>query len=90
MDGFTTRAIEEWLNANSDRITALRQPPSSPSLNLIERLWGHRKRTVRANVKFETLDDLTIAFRKGVGRVNGRRDRMGCMFDRDDILGKTG
>ena len=30
------------------------------------------------------------AFRKGVGRVNGHRDRMGFMFDHDDVLGKTG
>ena len=83
------RTILEWLNANSDRITVRRQPPSSPSLNLIERQWGHRKRTVRANIIFETLDGLTIAFRKGVGRVSGRRDRMGSMYDRDDLLGKT-
>jgi DDE superfamily endonuclease len=61
-----TRAIKEWLNANSDRITVFRQPLSSHGLNLIERVWGHRKRTVRANVVFATFDDLTIAFRKGV------------------------
>ena len=85
-----TRAIQEWLEANSDRITIYWLPPYSPSLNLIERLWGHLKRTVLANVLFETLDDLTTAFRKGVGRVNGRRDRMGFMFDHDDVLGKTG
>jgi hypothetical protein len=32
---------------------------------------------------------LAAAFRKGVGRVNGRRDQMGFMFDHDDVLGKT-
>jgi len=85
-----TRAIQEWLTANSDRITIYWLPPYSPSLNLIERLWGHLKRTVLANVLFETLDDLAMAFRKGVGRVNGHRDRMGFMFDHDDVLGKTG
>src|SRR6516164_7012125 len=85
-----THAIKEWLEANSDRITIYWLPPYSPSLNLIERLWGHLKRTVLANVLFETLDDLTAAFRKGVGRVNGHRDRMGFMYDHDDVLGKTG
>jgi transposase len=85
-----TRAIQEWLQANSDRITVYWLPPYSPSLNLIERLWGHLKRTVLANVLFETLNDLAAAFRKGVGRVNGHRDRMGFMFDHDDVLGKTG
>jgi transposase len=85
-----THAIQEWLKANSDRITIYWLPPYSPSLNLIERLWGHLKRTVLANVLFETLDDLTVAFRKGVGRVNGHRERMAFMFDHDDVLGKTG
>ena len=85
-----TRAVQERLKANSDLITIYWLPPYSPSLNLIERLWGHLKRTVLANVLFETLDDLTAAFRKGVGRVSGHRDRMGFMFDHDDALGKTG
>jgi transposase len=53
-----THAIQEWLDANSDRITIYWLPPYSPSLNLIERLWGHLKRTVLANVLLETLNDL--------------------------------
>jgi transposase len=85
-----TRAVHEWLTANSDRITIYWLPPYSPSLNLIERLWGHLKRTVLANVLFQTLAELEAAFRKGVGRVNGHRERMGFMFDHDDVLGKTG
>jgi transposase len=85
-----TRAVKEWLEANSDRIEIYWLPPYSPSLNLIERLWGHLKRTVLANVLFESLEDLMAAFRKGVGRVNGHRDRMGFMFDHDDVRPKTG
>jgi transposase len=85
-----TRAVQKWLAANSHLIRIYWLPPYSPSLNLIERLWGHLKRTVLANVLFATLDDLVMAFRKGVGRVNGHRDRMGFMFDHDDVLGKTG
>jgi hypothetical protein len=50
-----THAIQEWLNANSDRITLFRLSASSPSLNLIEQLWGHRKRSDRANGMFETI-----------------------------------
>ena len=53
-----------------------------------EELWGHLKRTVLANVLFRNLQDLAEAFRRGVGRVNGHRDRMGFMFDHDDVLGK--
>ena len=85
----TTKAVQAWLLANKDKVEIYWLPPYSPSLNLIERLWGHLKRTVLANVLFESLDDLTAAFRKGVGRVNGHRDRMGFMFDHDDVLGKT-
>ena len=61
---------------------------SRPSLNLIERLWGHLKRTVIANVLFTTIDDFVGAFRRGVGHVNGHRSRMGFMFDHDDVVGK--
>jgi hypothetical protein len=57
----------------------------SPSLNLIERLWGHLKRTVLANVLYHTLNDLVAAFRKGVRRITGNRDHMGFMFDHDDL-----
>jgi transposase len=76
----TTKAVQEWLEANRENIEVYWLPPYCPSLNLIERLWGHLKRTAIANVLFVTLDDLVRAFRKGVTRVNGRRERMGFMF----------
>jgi transposase len=76
----TTRAVREWLEANRERIEVYWLPPYCPSLNLIERLWGHLKRTALANVLFVTIEDLVGAFRKGVTRVNGRRERMGFMF----------
>ena len=63
--------------------------PYSPSLNLIERLWGHLKRTVLANVLYQTLDDLIAAFRLGVARINGRRDQMGFMFKHECTRKKT-
>jgi len=64
-------------------------PPYCPSLNLIERLWGHLKRTVLANVLFAGIDDLVAAFRRGVGCVNGHRKKMGFMFDHDDVNKKA-
>ena len=76
----TTKAVTAWLDANRDRIEVYWLPPYCPSLNLIERLWGHLKRTALANVLFVTIDDLVRAFRKGVTRVNGRRERMVVMF----------
>jgi transposase len=85
----TTKAVQAWLKAHADQIEIYWLPPYCPSLNLIERLWGHLKRTVLANVLFETLDDLVRAFRKGVGRINGHRERMGFMFNHDDVRKKT-
>ncbi len=84
-----TRAVRAWLDTHRDQITLFWLPPYCPSLNLIERLWGHLKRTVLANVLFKTLDDLVAAFRLGVGRVNGHRNKMGFMFDHDDVQKKA-
>jgi transposase len=76
----TTKAVAAWLEAHRDRIEVYWLPPYCPSLNRIERLWGHLKRTILANVLFATLEDLVAAFRKGVGQINGHRQRMGFMF----------
>jgi transposase len=64
-------------------------PPYCPSRNLIERLWGHLKRTVLANVLYTSLDGLVQAFRTGVRRVSGRRERMNFMFRHDDVTEAT-
>jgi transposase len=84
-----TKAVAAWLVAHRDQIEIYWLPSYCPSLNLIERLWGHLKRTVLANVLFQSLGDLVDAFRRGVGRINGHRERMGFMFDHDDVLGKA-
>jgi transposase len=81
----TTRAVRAWLEANRDKVEIFWLPPYCPSLNLIERLWGHLKRTVLANVLFETMDDLVGAFVTGVRRINGRKDKMGFVFNHDDL-----
>jgi transposase len=83
-----TQPVRDWLAAHRDQIEIYWLPPYCPSLNLIERLWGHLKRTVLANVLFRNIDDLADAFGRGVDRVNGHRDRMGFMFDHDDVLGR--
>jgi transposase len=83
-----TKAVQQWLAAHRDQIEIYWLPTYCPSLNLIERLWGHLKRTIIANVLFRTVDDLVDAFRRGVGHVNGHRSKMGFMFDHDDVLGK--
>jgi transposase len=80
-----TRAVRRWLKDHKDIIQVFWLPPYCPSLNLIERLWGHLKRTVIANVLFETMGDLVAAFRRGLNKVNGRRNKMGFIFDHDDV-----
>jgi transposase len=85
-----TKAVGQWLKEHDNRIKVFWLPPYSPSLNLIERLWGHLKRTILANVLFETIEDLIVAFRKGIARVNGRRDHMQFMFDHKNPRKKTG
>jgi transposase len=75
-----TKAVTVGLEAHQDQIELYWLPPYCPSLNRIERLWGHLKRTILANVLFATLEDLVAAFRKGVGQINGHRQRMGFMF----------
>ena len=76
----TTKAVQQFLAAQHDKIEVYWLPPYCPSLNLIERLWGHLKRTVLANVLYSHLADLVTAFRKGVRRVTSNRERMKFMF----------
>jgi hypothetical protein len=56
---------------------------------MIERLWGHIKRTVLANVLFVTMDDLVTAFRRGVARIKGHRNKMDFIFNHDDVHKKA-
>jgi transposase len=81
----STKAVQQWLAEHRDQIEVLWLPPYSPSLNLIERLWGHIKRTILANVLFVDLEELVRAFRHGVRYLTGRRSRMSFMFDHDDL-----
>jgi transposase len=80
-----TQAVQAWLDAHRDQIEVYWLPPYCPSLNLIERLWGHLKRTILANVLYTSMDDLVAAFRTGVRRLTGCRERMGFMFNHDDL-----
>lgn len=84
-----TKAVKAWLAAHAKQLTIYWLPPYCPSLNLIERLWGHLKRTVLANVLFESLDDLVRAFRRGVRQINGHKNKMAFVFRHDDLHQKA-
>jgi transposase len=85
-----TKTVSQWLKEHRHQVKVFWLPPYSPSLNLIERLWGHLKRTILANVLFATIKDLVAAFRRGIARINGRRDRMGFMFDHNNTRKQIG
>jgi transposase len=81
----TTKAVQAWLEANKDKMEIYWLPPYSPSLNLIERLWGHLKRTVLANVLFCDMDELEAAARRGLDDIDGKRSDMGFVFNHDEF-----
>lgn len=81
----TTKAVLAFLEQNKERIEIYWLPPYCPDLSLIERLWGQLKRTVLANVLYKTLDDLVVVFRWGVRRATVKGERMGFVFDHDDL-----
>jgi len=78
-----TKAVQKWLVQNKKYLEIFWLPPYCPTLNLIERLWGHLKRTVLANVLFKTISDLENAFRRGIGQINGHRCKMEFIFDHE-------
>lgn len=80
----TTKAVQHFLAAHAQEVEVYWLPPYCPSLNLIERLWGHLKRTVLANVLYTRIQDLVAAFRKGARRVTGNRERMRFMFTHEE------
>jgi len=83
-----TKAVEKFLDDHRHQIRVNWLSPYSPSLNLIERLWGHLKRTILANVLYRTPDDLVAAFHKSVDSLNGKRGARGFMFKHDEISRK--
>ena len=83
----TTTAVPQFLLAHQEQLEIYGLPPYCPSLNLIERWWGHLKGTGVAHVLSAPLDDLAPALRRGGRRVSGHRDRRGCMFTHEDDPG---
>ena len=80
-----TKAVQEFLHAHREQIRIYWLPPYCPSLNLIERFWGHLKRTILANVLYRSLDDLELAFHEGVAALDGKREAMDFVFQHDEL-----
>jgi len=76
----TTKAVKTFLHQHRDKITIFWLPPYCPSLNLIERLWGHVKRTFLANVLYRSLEDLVKALQRGVRHLNRKQSHVAFLY----------
>lgn len=81
-----TQAVHDWLERHRRWIEVIWLPPYCPDLNLIELIWGHLKRIALANVLFTTIDDLVAAFQRGVQLANVDRNKLGFVFNHDDVM----
>ena len=84
-----TRAVLDWLDGHRRWIEVYWLPPYCPDLNLIERLWGHLKRTVLANTLFAGMTELVGAFRTGIRAVNARKHKLGFLFHHDEFHSRS-
>ncbi len=64
------KTLRQSLAGHCNQIGDFRLPPYS-SLNFIQRLWRHIKRTMLAKMLFASLDNLLAAFLRGVRYVKG-------------------
>ena len=69
-----TKAVREYTAAHCDRLTIIWNATYAPNLNLIERFWGHLKRSAIHNYYFETVDNLEKAIMDAVNRLNRQKD----------------
>ncbi len=69
-----TQAVRAYLEAHRDRLTVIWNATYAPNLNLIERFWGHLKRSAIHNYYFETVGNLEKAIMDAVNRLNRQSD----------------
>lgn len=65
-----TKAVRAYLDEKSPRVRVIWNAAYTPNLNVIERFWGHLKRTAIHNYYFQTLDNLENAILQAIHAVN--------------------
>lgn len=65
-----TKAVRAYMEAHRDRLTVIWNATYAPNLNLIERFWGHLKRSAIHNYYFETVENLEKAIMQAVRSIN--------------------
>ena len=69
-----TKAVQKYVDQNRDRLTIIWNATYAPNLNLIERFWGHLKRSAIHNYYFETVDNLETSIMKAVDLLNKQKN----------------
>jgi transposase len=69
-----TKAVRQYVEAHRDRLTVIWNATYTPNLNLIERFWGHLKRSAIHNYYFQTVENLEKAIVQAVNRLNRQKD----------------
>jgi len=68
------KAVRKYIDSRKGRLTVIWNATYAPNLNLIERFWGHLKRSAIHNYYFETVEDLERAIMKDVETLNHQKD----------------
>lgn len=69
-----TKAVEQYLASHRHHLTVIWNATYAPNLNLIERFWGHLKRTAIHNYYFETIENLENAIIRAVDTLNRKKN----------------
>jgi transposase len=69
-----TKTVREFLDAQRPRVRVIWNAAYTPNLNLIERFWGHLKRSAIHNYYFQTVENLEEAIMRAIHNVNRRLD----------------
>jgi putative transposase len=69
-----TKAVQAYFREHRQRIRVIWNATYTPNLNLIERFWGHLKRSAIHNYYFETVDNLERAIMDAVLNLNRRHN----------------
>ena len=69
-----TKAVRQYIDSHKDRLTIIWNATYAPNLNLIERFWGHLKRSAIHNYYFETVTNLEKAIIKAVQTLNRQKN----------------
>ena len=65
-----TKAVRKYMDEHRDRLTVIWNATYAPNLNLIERFWGHLKRSAIHNYYFQTVGNLEQAIAQAVRAIN--------------------